>query len=102
VGTIDFRAGSREAMYLVGHIGYTVFPEARGHRYAAKACRALFPFAKRHGFSSVIITCNPDNIASKKTCEAVGGELLEIMDIPVSHAMYRSGDRQKCIFKVIL
>lgn len=100
MGEITFRVAGREAMYLCGHIGYSVFLEHRGHHYAEKACRLLFPFARRHGMATVIITCNPENLASKRTCERVGGKLLEIADVPVGSDLYLQGDIRKCVFEV--
>ena len=47
----------------------------------------------------VIITCNPDNIASRKTCEYVGGELLEVVELPEDSDVRERGETQKCIFK---
>jgi tagatose 1,6-diphosphate aldolase len=40
------------------------------------------PLAVRHGLSELWITCNPDNIASRRTCEAAGAELVEVVDLP--------------------
>ncbi len=50
----------------------------------------------------VIITCNPDNIASRKTCEYAGGELLEVVDLPEDNDMRERGETRKCIFKFAL
>ena len=35
----------------------------------------------------VIITCDPDNWPSRKTCEWLGGELLEITELPEDNDM---------------
>ena len=45
----------------------------------------------------VIITCNPDNLPSRRTLERLGGDLLEIVDLPPDNDMYQRGERQKCI-----
>ena len=37
--------------------------------------RLLLPLARRHGLQTVWITCNPDNWASRRTCELAGAEL---------------------------
>lgn len=47
---------------------------------------------------SLIITCNPDNRASAKTCEYAGGILKETAKLPVTNEMYREGAREKCIY----
>lgn len=98
-GICDLRVGYNQKIYYGGNIGYTVYPEHRGHRYAAKACLLLFELAKKHGLHSLIITCNPDNQASRKTCEYAGGMLEAIADLPVDNDMYRDGERQKCIYR---
>ncbi|MBP3704516.1 MAG: GNAT family N-acetyltransferase [Clostridia bacterium] len=99
MGVCDLRIGHNEGLYYGGNIGYAVDAPYRGHHYAAKACRLLFTLAKAHGLGYVIITCNPDNIASKKTCEHLGGTLLEIAELPADSDMRQKGDTHKCIFR---
>lgn len=48
----------------------------------------------------VFITCSPDNIASRRTCELSGGILIDILDIPSWHEMYEMGRRQTCQYVV--
>jgi RimJ/RimL family protein N-acetyltransferase len=50
----------------------------------------------------LIITCNPDNIASRRTCEKAGLKLKEIVDLPNYNEMYLEGERHKCIYEWIL
>lgn len=103
VGRCDLRIGMNKDLYLVGNIGYNVTKEHRGHRYAYKACKILFDLAKnKYCMDDLIITCNPDNIASRKTCEFLDGELLEIIDVPMGHWLRNQGDHEKCIYKYIL
>lgn len=49
--------------------------------------------------NKVIITCNPDNVPSRKSCEKLGLTLLEIVDIPPHINLYQMGERQKCIYE---
>lgn len=49
----------------------------------------------------VIITCDPDNWASRRTCEE-GLKLKEIANLPPHNVMYLEDERQKCIFGWIL
>ena len=100
MGECDLRVGQNEGLYYGGHIGYTVYEEYRGHRYAARACRLLFSLAKKHGMDHLFITCNPDNTASKRTCERLGGELVEIAELPEDNDMrLRDGETEKCIYR---
>ena len=102
MGVCDLRIGHNNNLYYGGNIGYTVFEEYRGHHYAGKACLLLFELAKMHQLEYVIITCNPDNYASRKTCEYAGGELLEIVELPEGNNMRERGDTEKCIYKFVV
>jgi len=102
VGYIDLRVGYNEVTYYGGNIGYTVFERYRGNHYAGKACLLLFHQAKQLEMSLIIITCNPENIASRKTCEYAGGKLDRIVNLPPHSDFYRQGDRRKCIYRVNL
>lgn len=98
IGYCDLRIGHNENTYYGGNIGYRIDPQYRGHHYAGKACILLFKLARMHGLEYLIITCNPDNIASFKTCEYAGGKLLEIVILPEYNDMYLEGERSKCIY----
>jgi tagatose 1,6-diphosphate aldolase len=51
----------------------------------------------------LIISCNPDNWPSRKTCEYLHGELLEIAELPENNDMrVEVGETNKCIFKFVL
>lgn len=62
----------------------------------------LFELAKRHNMEYLIITCNPDNYASKKTCEFAGGMLEEVAQLPDQSDMRLSGESKKCIYRFSL
>lgn len=102
-GTISLRVGSSELIErYAGHIGYGVEPPFRGRRYAARACTLLFGLARSHGLRTLWITCNPENVPSRRTCELVGGELVDIVELPPDSDMYKEGERQKCRYRVRL
>ena len=98
VGACDFRVGHNENTYYGGNIGYEIKPEHRGQHCAGKACLLLFELAKKHGMKYVVITCSPENTASRKTCLYAGGTLKEIADLPPDNDMYLEGEKQKCIY----
>jgi predicted acetyltransferase len=101
VGGIDFRLGASDFIVrFAGQVGYGVDPPHRGHRYAARALRLLAPLARAHGMVPLWITCNPDNLASRRTCEIAGAKLVEIVDLPPDCDMYAKGDRQKCRYRL--
>jgi len=101
-GRINLRIShALDVELYAGHIGYDVEPRYRGHRYAARSCILLLPLAKRHGLDPLWITCNPDNIASRRTCELIGAQLIETIDLPPDNDMYRLlGERQKCRYRL--
>lgn len=102
IGLIDIRIGYNENIYYGGNIGYEVYKPYRGSNYALKACKIISHVAVSHGMKKLIITCNPDNIPSRKTCEKAGLKLKQIVDLPEQNEMYVRGERQKCIYEWIL
>jgi len=102
MGTCELRVGHNEGLYYSGNIGYQILPEYRGHHYAGKACLLLFELAQKHHMDYLIITCNPDNYASIRTCEYAGGQLLETVELPLDNDMRKKGESKKCIYKFFL
>ena len=103
IGYCDLKIGYTRELYYSGHIGYEVGEEYRGHHYAAKACRLLFDLARRHGMEYLYITCAPDNLSSKKTCEYLGGDLLEIAEVPEDHDLRaEKGHTHECVYRFVL
>ena len=102
-GGIGLRIGATPEIELYsGNIGYHVYPPARGQHYAERACRLLLPLAKRHGMEMLWITCNPDNIASRRTCERLGAKLVDIIPIPLEHPFRKRGETAKCRYLIDL
>jgi tagatose 1,6-diphosphate aldolase len=101
MGRISLRiANTRDIVMYIGHIGYRVAPRWRGHRYAARSCRLLLPLAAAHDLVPMWITCNPDNIASRRTCEILGAELVEIVPVPPYMEMFHRGETEKCRYRI--
>lgn len=100
IGRVGLRIGNTKHVIMYsGHIGYGIMENYRGHRYAAKACNLIKRVAIAHDLTTLWITCNPDNIPSRRTCEILGCKLVEIVDLPKYTDMYQHGERQKCRYK---
>lgn len=103
IGRIDLRIGyTNDIVWYGGHIGYGIEETFRGHHYAGKACLLIKQIAIDHKLDVLWITCNPDNWPSRKTCEYVGCELIEIVDLLEDNEMYRRGERQKCRYRWLI
>ena len=102
-GTLSLRVGEgRDLRCYFGHVGYSVFPPARGRRLAERAVRLVLPLARAHGMHELWITCNPDNAPSRRTCERLGAVYVETVDLPRGHPLYRRGERQKCRYLLVI
>jgi predicted acetyltransferase len=100
-GGINLRLGWDDNLTLyAGHFGYGVHDAFQGRRYASRSVALLKPLARRHGFTELWITCNPENAASRRSCELAGAELVEIVDLPESSQYYARGMRQKCRYRL--
>ena len=102
-GTVSLRVGEQEETRLYyGHVGYAVFPPARGRRLAERSVRLILPLARRHGMHELWITTNPDNAASRRTCERLGADYVETVDVPRHTSLYARGERRKCRYLLVL
>jgi RimJ/RimL family protein N-acetyltransferase len=102
-GSISLRIGHNLNLdrYL-GHVGYHVLPPARGHHFAERAARLLLPIARAHGHRHLWITCNPDNLASRRTCQRLGAHFIDTVPIPKDNPLHSQGDRQKSRYRLDL
>ena len=74
VGTIQVRHTLNQMLAAYGgHIGYSVRPSERRKGYAARMLREVLPFCRQLGLSRVLITCTPDNEASRRVILSAGG-----------------------------
>ncbi len=53
----------------------------------------------KHNLEYMIITCDPTNKASSRTCELAGGQYIETTDVPEDHEMYAKGERQVMVYR---
>ena len=96
LGNIHLRIGSTPHIErYAGHIGYTVHPQYRGHHYAARSLALLLPFARKLRLDPLWVTCDPENIASRRTLELAGAEFIEIVDVPADCTIHQSGHPRK-------
>lgn len=76
LGRISIRhrltAGLRE---IGGHIGYDIRPSARRRGHATAMLAAVLPVARSLGIGQALLTCDEDNMASRRVIEANGGVL---------------------------
>jgi predicted acetyltransferase len=61
-----------------GHIGYCVRPSERGKGYGNALLRLVLMAAAEVGIDEVLVTCNADNLISRKVAEHNGGELEKV------------------------
>jgi tagatose 1,6-diphosphate aldolase len=96
VGHISFKVGDiGHITRYVGHVGYEIRAPYRGNGYAAQACLALRPFI-RHYYSRIVMTCDPDNQASIRTIEKIGGVFVDRVIVPEDNILRKNrGVRRK-------
>ena len=83
-GEIALRIGDSPEQFYLGHIGYHVDPPFRGRGFAARACKLCEPLLVSIGQRDIVITTDPDNLPSVKTCEKLGCELECTVPVPPS------------------
>ena len=99
VGNCELRIGRNGRTAVSGNIGFGVYPAWRGHHFAARAVRLLLGLAAEAGMQEVLITCDPGNRASARSCELAGGVLMGTAEIPPEHPLYREGKRQVLVYR---
>lgn len=74
VGRITLRHELTELLLTWGgHIGYSVRPSARRRGHATQALALMLPLAAAQGIDPVLVTCDTDNVGSRRAIEANGG-----------------------------
>ena len=100
---VNLRIGmTQHIMLYAGNLGYQVDPDYRGRQFAARAIKLILPIARHHGMTELWICCNPENWASRKTCERVGADLVEMIAVPPGNDLYDRGDRWNCRYRLRL
>lgn len=74
VGRLSLRHSLNASLARIGgHIGYGVIPAARGKGYAVEMVRQVLPHCVLRGIDPALITCDEDNLASRRVVEKCGG-----------------------------
>ncbi len=102
IGKISIRIGNNYHSYYNGHIGYEIDKEYRGSNYAYKASKLVLQVAKAHNMGELILTCDESNVASYKTIEKLGAELIEIVKPPKDYFAFREDMEKQRIYKLCL
>jgi predicted acetyltransferase len=58
-----------------GHIGYRIRPSARRKGYGTRLLAMTLDEARNHGLRDMLLTCDSDNIGSRRIIERNGGQL---------------------------
>ncbi len=81
VGRIHLRITQDDVVLrAIGLAGYAVDEAHQRHGYATRAVRLIQRLAREHSLSPLWILIAPDNVASRRTVERVGFQLVEIGD----------------------
>ena len=76
LGRLDVRHRLTPALTEVGgHIGYAVRPGARRQGHATAMLRESLVLARAMGLERVLVTCDADNVGSRRVITANGGRL---------------------------
>lgn len=74
IGCINIRHCLNDYLLDIGgHIGYSVAPKYRKQGYATQMLNEALAFCKKWEIWPVLVTCDEDNIGSRKTIEKCGG-----------------------------
>jgi predicted acetyltransferase len=76
IGRVSIRhALNAGLLELGGHVGYEIRPSFRRLGFGTRALALTLPMVKRLGIEQALVTCDADNIGSRKIIEANGGVL---------------------------
>jgi len=83
MGEINLRAGYTENIELYrGNIGFSVYEGFRGNHLSGRSCLLLRPFIQSLGLEAVWLTCDLNNIASRRNLEYAGAQYIDTRRVP--------------------
>jgi predicted acetyltransferase len=83
LGRISLRHSlSPELSIIGGHIGYVVRPSRRREGHATRMLALALPELAARGIDPALITCDEDNVASRKIIERARGQLATDISVP--------------------
>ncbi len=79
IGEVSFRHELNEMLEnFGGHIGYGILPSLAGQGLATLALKLTVERAKNMGIKELLLTCSPDNPASRRVIEKNGGKFIDV------------------------
>ncbi len=81
LGEMDLRHFLNDSLRIRGgHIGYRIRPSQRQKGYGKLLCKLGIEKARQRGIGDILITCDEDNIGSRRIIEANGGVFVDHVD----------------------
>lgn len=81
IGRTALRHELNDNLRLIGgHIGYDIRPSKRRQGYGTLICKLVLAEARKTGLRRAMITCDEDNIGSRKIIEANGGKFEVVVN----------------------
>jgi len=85
IGRVSLRHTLNERLKEYGgHVGYYIRPSEQGKGYGTQALRLAIEEAKKLGLKKILVTCDEDNIGSRKVIEKNGGVLQDVIKTPLN------------------
>jgi predicted acetyltransferase len=88
------RLDTRYLLTYGGHIGYSIRPTKRRQGYGTRILALALEEARQLGLQRVLVTCNSDNLPSRKIIEHNGGRFESSMAMP-AHLLRAEGHQAK-------
>ncbi|MEX0330728.1 MAG: GNAT family N-acetyltransferase [Puniceicoccaceae bacterium] len=83
VGRLSLRTELNDFLARIGgHIGYAVVPRFRMKGYATEMLEQSLTICRSMGIERIFITCDVDNLPSRRVIEKCGGEFAGKTDYP--------------------